>query len=101
MIFSFQSARAIDVSPSRPDGGKDLFHHFSEVGSGQRLDGVDGAVGAIVVIHLVLGQRHLAEDVFERLCIKSALPVTYLGILFIMRSNPVYGELYFRPAQRM
>ena len=39
-----------------------MFHHFPEVGGGQGLDGVDGAVRAVVIIHLVLGQRHLAEE---------------------------------------
>ena len=48
--------------PSGPDGWKDLFHHFPEVGSGEGLDGVDGAVRTVVIIHLVLGQRHLAEE---------------------------------------
>ena len=38
-----------------------MFHHFPEVGGGQGLDGVDGAVGTVVIIHLVLRQRHLAE----------------------------------------
>ena len=48
-------------SPPGSDGWKDLFHHFSEVCRGQGLDSVDGAVGAVVIIHLVLGQRHLAR----------------------------------------
>ena len=64
-------------SPPGPDGWKDLFHHFSEVCRGQGLDSVDGAVRAVVIIHLVLGQRHLARIYIEaqfQKCIASHVP---------------------------
>ena len=64
-------------SPPGPDGGEHLLHHLAEVRGGQRLDCVDGAVGRVVVIHLVLGERHL-------------------GVLFIVGSDPVDGQLYLR-----
>lgn len=64
-------------SPPGPDGGEHLLHHLAEVRGGQRLDCVDGAVGRVVVVHLVLGERHL-------------------GVLFIVGSDPVDGQLYLR-----
>ena len=56
-----------------------MLHHLPEVCGGERLDGVDGAVARVVVIHLVLGERHL-------------------GVLLIVRPDPVDGELYLGPA---
>ena len=52
-----------------------MLHNLPEVCGGERLDRVDRAVTRVVVIHFVFGQGHL-------------------GVLLVVRADPVDGELY-------
>ena len=68
--------------PPGSDCWEHLLHHFPEVCCGQWFDCVDAAVGGVVIIHFVLGQRHL-------------------GILFIVWPDPVDRQLNLRPAEKI